>query len=724
MNRQGFLLGFFSTGAQVLLLRELVSSLNGSELFIGTALFGWLIAVATGAYLGGRANVNAKSPALFGIGALLLPTLIITTRLSPLLATNVVGEIIPFSTATIISIMVTLPVGLLSGWLFTAILKSYRTDAGLIMRLYFVEGIGAGVAGIVITLLVGAVLSTLAMAAAITLVVLLGIVVASRGWRSARDGPVLAVALAAIVLAAILAPRMDRAIDGMKYGSYRVISSLDTPYSHQAILTRDSTVVLVTDNTVEAVEPNLITAENLLLPPFAYKPEAKRVLVFGRTEFGIEQLAGRLADIELTAVDPRRVLSLETKVSSPNIQVTRVTDDPLAFVLRGGAEQRFDVIIVNPGDFGSFRGSRLVTERFLRAARQLLSPDGIFYLPTQYDSDRYVTSRESRLLAVIHNTLRNAFRQVEVWPGNMTLFFASDRAAFNIPYDSLISNLSRLTYVPQYINDNYLFDRLSDFKKERLLGAVGSSWEVNSQNRPVLTHYQTLYRAKLRNLDSRFASLLLEKRWWYAAVPILILALLIATIIRNRRRRSYGLFLYFVAGLISLSLEMISFYVYQTQAGSLYSELAVLIGVFMFGLSAGAYATYKTKAKHADVCALLMLSAATLIFAATYQSVPTAMLLIYHLLFLLTVALGTGSLFAAATRRYYELDPARNRGAGYAFELVGSAVGAILPTTVFLPTIGLTWLLVSVLLILASAIVGCLLTLRQQRLTPSGQADG
>ena len=56
MNRQGFLLGFFSTGAQVLLLRELVSSLNGSELFIGTALFGWLIAVAAGAYLGGRAS--------------------------------------------------------------------------------------------------------------------------------------------------------------------------------------------------------------------------------------------------------------------------------------------------------------------------------------------------------------------------------------------------------------------------------------------------------------------------------------------------------------------------------------------------------------------------------------------------------------------------------------------------------------------------------------------
>ena len=537
MKRQGFLLGFFSTGAQVLLLRELVSSLNGSELFIGTALFGWLIAVAAGAYLGGRANVGTKPKALFGIGALLLPPLIIATRLSPLLVTNVVGEIIPFSTAAIISIVVTLPVGLLSGWLFTAILKSYREDAGSIIRLYFIEGIGAGVAGIVITLLVGAVLSTLAMAVAIALVVFVGIVIASRSWRPARDVPIVAVALAAIVPAALLAPRADRTIDSIKYVSYHVISSFDTPYGHQAILTRDSTVVLVTDNTVEAVEPDLITAENLLLPPFAYKPEAKRVLVFGRTEFGIEQLAGKLDEIELTAVDPRRVLSSEMDVLSSGIQVARVTDDPLAFVLRGGTEQRFDMIIVNPGDFGSFQGSRLVTERFLNATKQLLSPDGILYLPTHYDSDRYVTDRESKPLAAIYNTLGSVFRQVEIWPGNMTLFFASDRAAFNVPYDSLISNLSELTYAPQYINDNYLFDRLSDFKKTRLLGSVGSSSEINSQNRPVLTHYQTLYRAKFSNLDNRIASLVLEKHWWYVALPILILAFLVATIIRNRRAR-------------------------------------------------------------------------------------------------------------------------------------------------------------------------------------------
>jgi hypothetical protein len=44
MRRLAFLLGFYSACGQVLLLRELVSSFNGDELFIGTALFGWLAA--------------------------------------------------------------------------------------------------------------------------------------------------------------------------------------------------------------------------------------------------------------------------------------------------------------------------------------------------------------------------------------------------------------------------------------------------------------------------------------------------------------------------------------------------------------------------------------------------------------------------------------------------------------------------------------------------------
>jgi len=238
----------------------------------------------------------------------------------------------------------------------------------------------------------------------------------------------------------------------------------------------------------------------------------------------------------------------------------------------------------------------------------------------------------------------------------VTLFFASNDAALGISYDSIITHLSQLTYNPQFISDNYLADRLNEFKTSRLKTAINSMPAVNSIDRPILIHHQTLYRSKLSSLDNKLTSLVLEKPW-YVAVPIMILLLFILTVRRNQRSRNYGLFLYFTAGLVSLTLEMVSFYVYQSFAGSLYSELAALIGVFMFGLSAGTYITYKSAARYADLSALTMLLAAAVVFAATFQRVPTSTQLLYQVLFLLTVALGAGSLFAAATRRYYESAP-------------------------------------------------------------------
>ena len=284
----------------------------------------------------------------------------------------------------------------------------------------------------------------------------------------------------------------------------------------------------------------------------------------------------------------------------------------------------------------------------------------------------------------------------------MTLFFASDKAALEIAYDSLITNLSKLTYIPQFISDNYLVDRLSDLKTTRLKVAASAASEINSIDRPILTHYQTLYRSKLSNLDNRLTSLVLEKPW-YVAVPILILPLFIATVSRNRRRRSYGLFLYFTAGLVSLTLEMMSFYVYQSSAGSLYSELAALIGVFMFGLSAGTYVTYKTAAKtcrskragnvaggDAGLCGDISESA--ILHAAALSPAISADSGARH-----GQSLCGGH---AALLRVCSQSQSWRR---LCVRIGRIIYRAILPTIVLLPTIGLSWLLVSVVSLLMIA---------------------
>jgi spermidine synthase len=193
-------------------------------------------------------------------------------------------------------------------------------------------------------------------------------------------------------------------------------------------------------------------------------------------------------------------------------------------------------------------------------------------------------------------------------------------------------------------------------------------------------------------------------------VSLLILIFFFVSVSLRKRRRYFGLFLYFIAGIVSLSAELISFYLYQSLAGSLYSEIAVLIAVFMLGLALGTYYSCRINKENLEYPALLLLLTAMVVFFATYDIISTGVLLFYHVCFLFTTALATGSLFVAATDRFYYGRAGANRGIGYSLELIGSSMGALLATTVLLPIMGLQLLLISIIILTAMALVGAIAT--------------
>lgn len=713
MNKsRPFLLGFFSVAGQVLLLRELVSSLNGDELFIGLALFGWLLAVAFGSWVGGRDARQPRAGTLFAAGCVILLLMIPTVRLLPLVVTDVAGQIIPFATAGAMAIILMLPLGLISGWLFSVIAREGWGSETSVVTVYLWEGVGAFVGGVVIAVLSKGVLSNMTLALAV------GVVVASFLILIRRERSIVATASLTVVTATLLigstwvAGRIDDALDGWKYQSYEVLKSVDTPYGRQTLLSRDSMIVLLTNNKVEAVHPDDRTAENLLVPALLYHPTAREVLYFGRSEFGMAQLILRMNQLHLTAVDPRRRLNhlLDDKITFPH-GVTRITDDPLSFINKRAGIDQFDVIIVDAGEPDNYQSSRLLTTEFFSQTERLLNKNGILVVPTAYDTDRYISAEVAGLLSIIQNSLSSSFEHVVIWPGSGTLLMASNGQSFGIDLDSLVARVNRLEHEPIYLSESFLRDRLNEFKLERLTSALSGNSDVNSAARPLLPHRQALYRSP-GDRDRRILALWFDQPYGYLLGLAPILGLLgYASFGRNRRRR-FGLFLYLAAGSVSISLELLSFYIYQTTAGSLYSELAALVGSFMLGMAAGAFYSQRMKSDHLEYPALIVLIIAGALFGLTWNRIEPSTALGYHLLFLFVVALATGSLFVAATRRYYADRPLCNRGAGYAIEVLGSAIGALLTLTLLLPMLGIAWVLVVLELILAVAFVGAILTAR------------
>ena len=337
-------------------------------------------------------------------------------------------------------------------------------------------------------------------------------------------------------------------------------------------------------------------------------------------------------------------------------------------------------------------------------------------MPTNYDTDRYVTGEVRELLSIVYGTLSGTFTHVNVWPGSMTLFLASDILPINLSCDTVLARLSRLPYRADYISEDYLSDRLDKLKSERLRQAITRGDSSNRLSRPLLTTVQAWYKSKANSVDRGFLRWVVRKPAWLILVPVMILAFFWCTVSGPKKRDRYAHYLYFVAGLASLSLELAAFYVYQSVLGTLYYEIAILIGTFMLGLALGAYAAVRTTRLRVDRLALMILLAATILFGFTWDAIPNWLALVYHLLFLLVVAVATGSLFVAATRLYYVANPDRNRGVGYAWELAGSALGALLATTVLLPVIGLDWLLIS--------IAGLLVTASIASLRNTGHGDG
>lgn len=714
MKPQGFLLGLFSVGGQVLLLRELVSSLNGDELFIGTALFGWMIAVALGAYLGGK-SIRPKNPkVLFVIGAILLPVVIIAVRWSPLMVTSVTGEVVPFAKAALISIVAMFPIGIISGWLFPLITRRIlfpASDAVIIVYLY--EGIGAFVAGIAVTLCTGTVMSTLSTASSLAVVMISLCCISRKLRRLLLVGGGCLIALGIITR---FTPDLDMHLDALKYDTYEIVASFDTPHGHQSLLSHDGNFALMTGNTIEAVYPDRETAENHFVVPLCYNPVPTHPLFVGRPEFGVAQLAEGIIPTKLAAVDARPRLTGILEDALPSVSNTHwYYDDPVSFFSRKNPFTRYDIIMIDAGQPDNYLSGRYITPEFLASVKRWLTDNGILCLAMGFDTDRYISPEKKQVLGIIYNTLKGSFANVNVWPGTVTVFLSADRPRLDLSLEEIISrkNISRVPAL--YISEDYLYDRLGEMKVDRLRSALSVHNLVNTTEKPILTHYQALYRSTAHPIDRSILSSILGSTSWLIIIPIAILLLFVMTCRSQDRARSNGLFLYFVAGVVSLSLELISFYLYQTMAGSLYSEMSLLIGSFMLGLAVGTYYAHKVGDAPLEYPALIILLVSIIIFLTTWNKIGTDALLPFHTLFLFVVAVATGTLFVGATNIYYGDDRQTNRGAGYAWELAGSALGALLTLTILLPVIGLTWLLISLAGLIILALGGSIMSNKPMR---------
>ena len=695
-------LGFFSIGAQTLLLKAITSTFGGDEILIGTALFGWLTVVALGAWWGGRWR-RVSVTVWFVAGFVLLPIMAAAARLSPLIVADSALETVRLGVTIAVSIAAVAPVAFVSGWLFAAISRGGWKPGEATAETYLWEGLGAFAGGGLVTLVTGPILST---SGSVLLLDLIG-VASLLARRLPQRLVVRLVLLLSSVLVAVLLPslsrRIDVALDSRRFPGYEVLASFDTPYSHQSLLRREGALILVTDDRVEVHNADQAAAEQALLPPLLYCPSAGSILYFGRAELGLAQAATQCSSAELMAVDARRQLSFVLDQYLPQrVPLVRLDNEPLAFCVGQGRAVEADVVVVPLGASSSYLATRLVSVEALARIKRVLSPGGVLMITTVFDTDRFVSEQAAAALGCIVQALRIQFRAVWLWPGEATLIFASDDSTRIAPPDTLLGRLDALRCQPLYMRSEVVAECLDQFRVDRLNDALKGASLPHSVNRPLLMHRQLVFQSRTY-FEGRLAAALLERSWWLVGLAgILLLHLLrpLAIASGQKRQRSLGTGLFFIAGSTSIVLELVALYIYQSLAGSLYSHLGLLIGCFMLGLAVGTYSATQLAPRGCDLSALVLMLAATAVLALTWSLIPAEVALGYYACFLIAAATATGALYVAATRHYYGDSFQGNYGAGYALELIGSGLGSLLTLTFLLPMIGVNGVLIAVMVVI------------------------
>jgi spermidine synthase len=605
----GFGLGLFATWSQIVVLREALTLGGGSEIALALGLAGWLLGVGTGALLG--ALPRPRRSRLFAAALLAGPVVgaaLLGLRLHRLLAGLAPGEDPALAGLAALTVAGAGLAGATAGFLFTLAARTAPCDSERpVTRLYLGEAAGALVAGVTHTFLLAGWAGALSVIGAGAAVLLAGCAIAAPPpWGR------LPVALPALALLACAWPReplplagLDaattrRAFDLLGAGG-RLLGSCESPYGRLALGERDGQYQLFADGRLDHAFPDPWDAPPPLHVALAAHPRPRRVLLLGGA------VPDRLEAV--LAHDPERVVltfldgaALElgrpfwpasTRAAAKDPRVALVVGDGRRYV--EGTQEKFDVVIVSARPPLSAREMRFHTEEFFAAVRRILEPGGLVAMRAPGGAT-VLAPEAARGLAAARATVGRVFHHALLVPGIETWILAGNREidadpevlaarfanavapGFSARRFAQILDPSRIRALEEQLRG--VPDRVATDREPAGYLANLELWERHSSG-PGRTAEPTWIGGA-------------GARWWLwlAAGPLGWAGWRLLCRRGARRRRSPGpadaVFAIGVTGAAGMGVTVVTLYAFQAAAGTVYTALGLLVGLFMAGLAAGA----------------------------------------------------------------------------------------------------------------------------------------
>jgi spermidine synthase len=735
-----FACGAVSVIAQTLLVRELLVVFSGNELTLGIIIANWVALVALGAVLSGKLSdksankVELLSAAQVLCGMALVLSVYVARNLKSM-AGMMQGEIPGFHMIFYLSLITVLPVALCVGAVITLGITIYSGRSGDAAeasgRGYAFEAAGYVAGGLLFTYFLALRSDSFGtMMGSACLMFLSAGILPNTGLRPLSFLRVFLKILSLALLFAFLfliafkfGRRADVITARKQWKGYDLVSRGNSIYGNIAVVRSGEQYTLFSNGipVINVPEPDAVFTEEFAHFPLLFHGSPDSILLIGGGAGGLlsEILKEPVKRVTYVELDPMiietvrklKVYPVEGELGDARVNLTYT--DARRFVTVN-AREKYDVILLNPGDPSSLEVNRYYTLEFFAALKDRLNEGGImaFSLPS---SLVYLNSEMIRLHRSIIGPLGKIYGRVLAIPGDDACLYicANGNAGTGSPNapgalralraDELCSRLSDRKIGTKILNPAYINYRLDARWREWYLGELGAARgkiEDNRDFRPAGVFYSLSYLNTV--FSPRIAKVLgvLAKINAGAAAGILIifgLSALIAVYFRRGRRNGDSL-PYSIAvsttGLAGMGYTVMGALSFQVFYGYLYYRLGLLSAMFMGGLASGAILSTGRAGKRPKSF-LLVLEAAmvafTILFPLLLESgICRRFEMSYFAIIFFAGAL-TGAEFPAAGRMYFSIKGRKGNAIGtlYAMDLAGACVGAIIVSVWLLPLYGL-----------------------------------
>jgi len=639
-----FILGFSSLIGQVILLRELMVSFYGNEFFLGLVLAVWLFWVALGSFWLAKLFKKIKDWLRIVLSchllvALFLPLLISLVRLAKTW-TPVVGQIPDLLPTLILAIFIPAPLCLILGLQFTATTKHLGQLAQSVNRAYFIESIGFVLAGLffsyfLVLFNVWLAISLLSFLNCLAVLFILLTLPQRKYLFFKIVGLVLIFVFAALSLPRVSQP-LDYQSQSWRFPKQNLIKVTNSPYGQLAVT---QSIEVEQYNFYEsglwlASTQELPFNESLAHFTLLFHPQPKNILLIGHGFQGLikEILKHQPEQVSYLELDPWLIKTVFAYLPShlqetlQNQKVTILNQDGRYF-LEQSAPEKFDLVLINLADPSTALLNRFYTQEFFEEIKNALNQSGIMATYLSF-SPNYQNIDLINLEASIYQTLKKVFPEIIILPEEGTILFlaATSKDILTTNSGSLIERWSERNLQTKFINPQYLDYVLTNQRAETLDKILTEEKaKINQDTWPISYAYNFLFWTNYFHPQlADFLRLFLKIEFWWLVALLLILSVSVllfrpASLRGRRPKQSRGirsglprspngslamtdkiLWLAMAVGGFSLmSVEILLIFAYQSFFGYLYYRLALLIALFMLGLTGGTWLGIKQLRKKA-----------------------------------------------------------------------------------------------------------------------------